>query len=184
MKLDSELKVLFVCVGNTCRSPLAQQITAELLSQSNLKVSVSSVGLQATEGQPMNQLAIEALTNLGYKANQHLASKITPADVESADLVLTMTQDISERTLPLVEGSFQKTFTVREFSKLIKTMVQDSENGETFAEHVNSLNLLRVKESVSDLDIADPLGSGAGAYRELAEELDRFAQDFLIWLHN
>jgi protein-tyrosine phosphatase len=102
-------KLLFVCVGNICRSP-----TAEILMRDRLEgrpgVEVASVGLQAMVGRPIDPTAAELLREAGLDPAAHLARQATPALLAAADLVLVMEQaHLSRiaREVPQVSG---KTF--------------------------------------------------------------------------
>lgn len=87
-------RVLFVCTGNTCRSPMAQVIATRELRESGEPedlVEVTSAGISAGEGMPITPEAIEALEKLGYMASHHRSRQVTPTDVNRADEIYTMT---------------------------------------------------------------------------------------------
>lgn len=80
--------ILLVCVGNICRSP-----TAELLLKNRLEgsgVKVSSAGLGALVGKPVDSAALAVLTRHGVVATEHQARQLSPAMLREADLVLVM----------------------------------------------------------------------------------------------
>jgi len=84
-------RVLIVCVGNICRSP-----TAEFLFREKLKhrgIHVSSAGLKALVGRPMDQNAMQILQENGIDAAGHRARQLDPAMLREADLVLAMERD-------------------------------------------------------------------------------------------
>jgi protein-tyrosine phosphatase len=84
-------RVLIVCVGNICRSP-----TAEFLFREKLKhrgIHVSSAGLKALVGRPMDQNAMQILKENGIDAAGHRARQLDPAMLREADLVLAMERD-------------------------------------------------------------------------------------------
>lgn len=58
------LKIIFVCTGNTCRSPIAEFLTKSIFMQQDLHANISSAGTMVIEGEPMSSGAITALTNL------------------------------------------------------------------------------------------------------------------------
>ena len=59
------MKVLFVCTGNTCRSPMAQAILTHKAKQQRLDISADSAAIMMTYGERMNPKAIEALKKWG-----------------------------------------------------------------------------------------------------------------------
>src|SRR5699024_7729520 len=92
------VKVLFICTGNTCRSPMAQT----LLSYYAPQLEVKSAGISAMDGALMNRQAEYALDEIRVP-HAHTAQQITTELVGGADIVLTMTlahQDMLAREFP------------------------------------------------------------------------------------
>lgn len=87
-------KIIFVCTGNTCRSPMAEYIFKYILRKKR-KLSlydISSAGICANEGEPMTQNAALALKNMGISVKgTHKAKRLTRDAVQNADLVVCMT---------------------------------------------------------------------------------------------
>ncbi len=86
-------RILFVCTGNTCRSPLAEVIARNALRERGWSgVSVGSAGVFASEGSPASEGALEAARRAGLDLSGHRSRLVTPELVEAAGLVLTMTR--------------------------------------------------------------------------------------------
>ncbi len=88
-------KVLFVCVANVCRSPMAQAVFDALAEDGDLPFRAESAGTAAVEGRPMAPNAIAALEEVGIYPGPHRARRVTGAMVDGAELVLAMTPQIT-----------------------------------------------------------------------------------------
>jgi len=89
-------RVLVVCSGNTCRSPLAERLLARELRRSAgpewLLPTVESAGLAAEPGHPATDLAIAALAERGLDLSDHLTRAVDRALLDRVDLALCMTR--------------------------------------------------------------------------------------------
>jgi protein-tyrosine-phosphatase len=83
--------LLFVCSGNTCRSPMAEAITRDLLRQRGwAHVDVRSAGTGAVPGAAASQEAIDVAREYALDLEQHESQPLTAELVGWADLILTM----------------------------------------------------------------------------------------------
>jgi protein-tyrosine phosphatase len=87
---DSIFRVLIVCTGNTCRSPMAAAALRRLLGADGERVSVESAGTAAWEGQPATEASVEVAGGAGVDLGEHRSRRVTPAMVRASDLVLVM----------------------------------------------------------------------------------------------
>jgi len=88
--------VLFVCEGNTCRSPMAEHLLRQALAPSG-SINVISAGLMAPAGTPISRLAIEVLAEQGIDARSSVTTPVSQHLLRTADLVFVMTDDQKER---------------------------------------------------------------------------------------
>ncbi len=86
-------KVLFLCTGNTCRSPMAACLFDQLCREQGLPFSSRSAGLHAREGAPASDGAYAAMQAQGLSLRGHRATPITQALAQGADLILAMTAE-------------------------------------------------------------------------------------------
>ncbi len=138
---------LFVCTGNTCRSPMAEGIFRKLLSE-KFKCSedelvdrgfmVASAGVAAAPGNPASPEGVEILIDRGVDLRGHESQPVTPQLLSQADEIFTMTRS-------------HRDFLVREFPETasrVKLLARDGS------------------------DIIDPIGSGLEEYRRCAEQIE------------
>lgn len=86
------MNILFICTGNTCRSPMAAAIMNKLAIENDLDIRIESAGLFANEGDPASQQAIEAVKKYDIDLSSHKAKQLTPDLISQSDLIVTMTE--------------------------------------------------------------------------------------------
>jgi len=91
--------VLVVCTGNSCRSPMAQYMLADMLK--GTPASVGSAGTAAPVGSPAAANAVEVMREAGLNLTRHRAQQLTPAMLEASDLVLVMDDYHRQRVVEL-----------------------------------------------------------------------------------
>lgn len=92
--MDQVLRLMIVCTGNICRSPMAEVVLRDRLEAAGLadRVSVDSTGISDEErGNPIDRRARRALEARGYDVPHRSARQVTAVDLASHDLVLAMT---------------------------------------------------------------------------------------------
>jgi low molecular weight protein-tyrosine phosphatase len=84
-------RILVVCVGNVCRSPIAACLLRHQVA--GRAIQVGSAGLAALTGQPMDKFAEEVLAEHGIESADHCARQLTRELLQQHDLVLAMDKD-------------------------------------------------------------------------------------------
>ena len=98
-------RLLFVCTGNTCRSPMAEVIARHRIEQLGWsQVQVGSAGVGAWDGSPASGGSLRAAAAKDLDLSTHTSTYLTPELVESADLILTMSASHLVRALELGAG--------------------------------------------------------------------------------
>ncbi|MBQ7466550.1 MAG: hypothetical protein IJS74_00600 [Clostridia bacterium] len=88
-------RILLICTGNTCRSPMLQALLKEKLKKFDKKVEVKSVGVSVGEGDKVTQEARNALKSYNIVI-RHKPIQLKQEDLQRADTVITMTEEIKK----------------------------------------------------------------------------------------
>jgi protein-tyrosine-phosphatase len=148
--LPTTYNLLYVCTGNTCRSPLARAITERLIAARGwTHVSVDSAGTAGVEGARASENALVVAREHGLSLDEHRSKELTAELLEWADLVLVMTPSQFEMVARL--GHAPKVALVTDF-----------------IEGVGSGQAVR-----------DPFGGDIDAYRQTCEQLVLSAESLL-----
>jgi protein arginine phosphatase len=107
------MRILFVCTGNTCRSPMAEAI---LKSKAIDGVEVKSAGVFAINGSPASAHAKTVLGENNIPEN-HSSAYLTEEELEWATYVFTMTEGHKTAVLSKYPHASEKTFTLKEFAE-------------------------------------------------------------------
>jgi protein-tyrosine phosphatase len=87
-------RIMTVCTGNICRSPMAEVVLRDRFDAAGLghAVEVDSSGVSAEEdGNPLDSRAADVLRSAGYPVPRHRAHQVTPGEIGGRDLLLAMT---------------------------------------------------------------------------------------------
>lgn len=82
-------KLLFICTGNTCRSPMAEGLARTMFGD---LVQISSAGIAAWEGEEISAHALEVLKEQNIDLSRHRAKRITDELMAEAEWIIPMTQ--------------------------------------------------------------------------------------------
>lgn len=107
------MNVLFVCTGNTCRSPMAAALFNKIAVERDLPVKIESAGIFANDGDTASAEAIAVMRYYDIDLLGHHAQTINTELLEKSDLVLTMT---GAHKMVLEQYLGDKVYTLMEFA--------------------------------------------------------------------
>jgi protein-tyrosine phosphatase len=123
------LKVLIVCTGNTCRSPMGEGILKHLSKKYNTNIEVRSAGIFALDGDRASSNAILALDSIGIDISNHISNQLHGGMIEEADIVLTMTDNQKEAIIKRFPKSDKKVYSLNYYAFGIEKDIEDPYGG-------------------------------------------------------
>lgn len=191
-----DVQVLFVCTGNICRSPMAEQIFRELSAKAKLPIKVTSAGVMAMTGDPMTPESAQAMKDRSYSPVSHIAKDVTTELLAEAELIICMTLEHRSEIARVLPRASKYSFTFDELARLVSYLSHDPEysgefqkkQGETRAKFIRralaSAALLRgmVPTGEDPRDIVDPYGESLEIYAQVAENIDVMSQVVIDWM--
>lgn len=112
-------KIMFVCTGNICRSPMCHYYFQKLVNDENLqdKFLIKSCGTYANTGESSTFNAIESMKKYGVDLTRHRATNIMDSDIKDFDLILCLTLSHKATVLQCFPELKGKVFTLKEYAK-------------------------------------------------------------------
>lgn len=145
----ADIRILYVCTGNTCRSPMAEVLTRARAVQRGLSgIRVRSAGTMAYEGSPASAGARTAVGDRGLELDRHAARLLGEDELEWADLVLAMSPSHLSAVEALGRG--------RCYAEVITAFAGDVSGG-----------------------VRDPFGGSDDRYRDTCAQLERLVEAVL-----
>lgn len=158
------IKILVVCTGNTCRSPMAEELIDDAVGRSTKlagKVKCRSAGTFACEGAEATCEARQVMEEYGLSLEKHRARQFTADLAEKYDALLAVGPIVYEQ---------------------MEAMVPDyAEKMHTFLGYAHCLDGERTEER---FEVLDPFDKGIEEYRECAEQLNQAAKQIVARLEN
>jgi len=135
-------RLLFVCTGNTCRSPIAQFLARRLAREAGLAWEAESAGIAASPGAPLSEGAARVLAARGISKVRHDARTLDEHLLSQADAVYALAREHRREIV------------------------------ERFPARAAKVSVLREAAGLPDADVTDPIGGDDAAYEECAGRIE------------
>ncbi|WP_327038609.1 phosphotyrosine protein phosphatase [Micromonospora maris] len=190
--------VLHVCMGNICRSPMAERLLVVAVRERLARRDVDPARVDEVlhshsagtggwhAGEEMNPPAARQVVNRGGSTAGFAARKLRSDHIDAADLVLTATADQQEYVVALRPDAASRTFVLGEFGRMLATLdpaTLPAAEATPEAVHARGVALVEAAHAArqgsallpgDDLD--DPWGRGDQCFTRVADEIEETVQ--------
>jgi protein-tyrosine phosphatase len=182
MNAAPSVRILTVCTGNICRSPVAERILQAGLDQVRPgEFRVRSAGTRSMVGDPMQPLSAEIVQTYGGTPEGFESRQLTPQILRDTDIVLTMAASHRGEVMNLDASLLKRTFTIREFARSLDILAeqQTGEGTDTAVRafwqdlpaRVGAVRHLALAHDAAQNDVVDPYRRGPEVYHQMEDEL-------------
>ncbi len=163
------MKILVVCTGNICRSPMGEALIRHEARQRNrADIEVASAGTWAGRGNPATEHAVAAIRARGIDLGGHRSRPVDPGELHEADLILAMTSVHRRELLEIDPALDPKIVLVKELAEIPH---EPSGRRLSATEALEAMVRGARPEWRRALDLDDPMGMPPAVYERCLQEI-------------
>lgn len=110
-------RILLLCTGNTCRSPMAQAFLQRMLDEAGVEAQVNSAGIFAANGHPASENAVKVMQEYGLDLSEHRSRPLTLEMLQQSDLILAMEAKQVQQLASLSDNFKTKIHTLKGYAR-------------------------------------------------------------------
>jgi protein-tyrosine phosphatase len=180
------MKIMFVCTGNVCRSPMGELLLKQRLAQNNSantatntateKITITSAGIRALPGHPIDPSSGKLMEARGIDASAFRSTRLTAPLVEAADLILCFEKTQRTAISTQVPLTARRTFLLTEFADICQLGARgDFIEGATLADRFRSAIAAAplCRPTLPPLrETEDPIGQNSAVFERVEREIN------------
>ncbi|OZG57173.1 protein-tyrosine-phosphatase [Bifidobacterium tissieri] len=169
------MRIMFVCTGNVCRSPMGELMMKRYLAGSS--IVVSSAGVKGLKSHPIHQSSAKLMTSVGIDSSAFRSRPLTADMAQDSDLILCFEKEQRRDIVSMAPMTVNYTFLVTEFANMcLYSAQQQLVKGRTLEERLQSVidaaSFIRPMIP-APRDVDDPMGKSFDVFCRAAEQTNK-----------
>lgn len=181
---DGVFRILAVCTGNVCRSPVAERALQSGFDElAPGRFQISSAGTSGLSGDPVTEEITKIAADAEIDFTGFRARRLVPEHIDGADLVLTMARDHRSAVVVMAPSALGRTFTLREFARILPRVPPESASDPVERWRALAVLARRYRHAGpgDGDDVVDPYGRSAKTHQRMYAQMMPAIGRLLDW---